>query len=117
MQRLLGHAMVACVVNRSGMAVFRYLYDFVHSGAKPRKLNDKERMECNIFISILPLLVSDIRRPWSSTISCMLPQQVGALSSVRSMPQWRRALEGGKSVGVSEGWIPRNGSQGSGLSV
>ena len=96
-QRLLGHAMVACVINRSGMSVFRYLYDFVHSGAKPRKLNVKERMECNIFIGILPLLVSDIRRPWSSTISCtdaspagwgIVERQIGD-SVVQSIGKWQ----------------------------
>eukprot|EP00435_Cladocopium_sp_Y103_P055837 s653_g18.t1 len=68
-QRLLGHAMVACVINRSGMCVFRKLYDFVQQGGRPRRLNADERRECQIFSGILPLLVADLRRPWSSCVT------------------------------------------------
>ena len=35
-QRLLGHAMVVCTINRCGMPIFRRLYDFVHSNSQPR---------------------------------------------------------------------------------
>ena len=68
-QRLLGHAMVACVINRGGMCVFRKLYDFVQSGCRPRRLNSEERRECLIFSGILPLLVADLRRPWTTTVT------------------------------------------------
>ena len=61
-QQLLGHAMVVCVLNRSGMSVFRSLYDFVQQNGAPRRLNNKEIWECEVFIGILPLLFSDLRR-------------------------------------------------------
>lgn len=32
MQRLLGHAMVVSVLNRSGMAIFRAAYDYAGAG-------------------------------------------------------------------------------------
>ena len=67
-QRLLGHAMVACVINRSGMSVFRRLYDFVHSGSRSRRLHRHERRECLFFSGILPLLTANLRREWSSTL-------------------------------------------------
>lgn len=69
MQRLLGHAMVVCTINRCGMAIFRRLYDFVHSGCGPRKLNFSEKRECLVFAGLLPLLVADIRRPWSDNVT------------------------------------------------
>ena len=69
-QRLLGHAMVVSVLNRSGMSIFRKLYDFVASDCDPRKLHDSERNECIMFAGLVPLLVADLRRPWSSTVTC-----------------------------------------------
>ena len=69
-QRLLGHAMCVCVLNRFGMSVFRKLYDFVAEDGPPRKLSCSERDECLAFAGIVPLLVADIRRPYSDTISC-----------------------------------------------
>lgn len=68
-QRLLGHAMGVCCHNRSGMCIFRRLYDFVHSGSSPRRLNHAERLECEIFSGIIPLLVGDLRRQWSDVIT------------------------------------------------
>ena len=61
-QRLLGHAMVICVLNRCGMSIFRRLYDFVQAGGEPRRLSKSEKEECVIFIGIIPLLVGDLRR-------------------------------------------------------
>ena len=52
-QRLLGRAMVVCVLNRCGMSVFRRLYDFVE------RLTRQEANECRVFIGILPLLVGN----------------------------------------------------------
>eukprot|EP00435_Cladocopium_sp_Y103_P062452 s598_g24.t1 len=68
-QRLLGHAMTLCVLNRSGMSVFRALYDFVEKKPNPRYLNNTERQEVINFIGLVPLLVSDMRRPWSTTVT------------------------------------------------
>jgi hypothetical protein len=51
-QRLLGHAMVVCVLHRGGMSIFRYLYDFVQRGGPPRKLNHSESSECKTFVGI-----------------------------------------------------------------
>eukprot|EP00435_Cladocopium_sp_Y103_P068559 s1270_g31.t1 len=67
-QRLLGHAMVVCVLNRSGMSIFRRLYDFVSSCSSPRRLTHLECMECKVFSGILPLLFADLRRPWSEEV-------------------------------------------------
>lgn len=68
-QRLLGHAMCVCCHNRAGMCIFRRLYDYVHSGSPPRRLTHSEQLECKIFSGIIPLLVADLRRPWSDVIS------------------------------------------------
>lgn len=69
-QRLLGHAMVACVINRGGMGIFRRLYDYVHSSSPPRRLSPLEVRECHIFIGLLPLMTADLRRQWCPTVTC-----------------------------------------------
>ena len=69
-QRLLGHSMVICVLNRSGMSVFRKLYDFAASNAEPRRLHPSESDECWNFVGLAPLLIADIRREWSEFITC-----------------------------------------------
>ncbi|CAE7265927.1 AMY1.1 [Symbiodinium sp. CCMP2592] len=68
-QKLLGHAMVICVLNRCGMCVFRRLYDFIEKGGSPRRLSREEAEECRVFIGVIPLLVGDLRREWSETIT------------------------------------------------
>ncbi len=67
-QRLLGHAMTVCVINRCGMPIFRKLYDFVEKQEGPRRLNASEREEALIFVGLIPMLVADMRRPWSDTL-------------------------------------------------
>eukprot|EP00438_Fugacium_kawagutii_P033140 Skav227543 [mRNA] locus=scaffold2241:169914:174596:- [translate_table: standard] len=67
-QRLLGHAMVVCTLNRNGMSIFRRLYDFVSSGSRPRRLTAAESMECKIFSGLVPFLFADLRRPWSEDV-------------------------------------------------
>ena len=62
-QRLLGHAMCVCVLNRFGMSVFRKLYDFVAEDGPPRKLSCSERDECLAFAGIVPLLVAEHQAP------------------------------------------------------
>eukprot|EP00438_Fugacium_kawagutii_P012897 Skav204571 [mRNA] locus=scaffold2218:197091:209588:- [translate_table: standard] len=86
-QRLLGHAMVVCTINRSGMSVFRRLYDFVHSDSPPRRLNRHEQRECTIFSGILPLLVADMRRPWSENVSATDASPEGWGICERHLPQ------------------------------
>ena len=68
-QRLLGHAMCVCNYNRAGISIFRRLYDFVQSGCSPRRLSPAESRERRIFAGLVPLLVADLRRPWSSTVT------------------------------------------------
>ena len=68
-QRLLGHAMTVCVINRSGMPIFRKLYDFVEHQSPPRRLYPSEVAEVWTFIGLLPLLTADMRRPWSDVIT------------------------------------------------
>ena len=69
-RRLLGHSMTLCTLNRCGMAVFRSLYDFVEAAPQPRPLNHKERQEVLNFVGIVPLLVGELKRNWSSTVTC-----------------------------------------------
>ena len=68
-QKLLGHGITLCILNRAGMCIFRRLYDFVERGGKSRYLSFAEREECRIFIGLVPMLFADIRRPWADTIT------------------------------------------------
>ena len=68
-QKLLGHAMTICVLNRSGMSIFRRLYDFIEAGGAPRYLKADERDECLNFAGLIPMLFADLRRSWSSTLT------------------------------------------------
>ena len=61
--------MGVCCHNRTGMSILRRLYDFIHSGCQPRRLNHQEQQECRIFSGIVTLLVGDLRRQWSSVIT------------------------------------------------
>ena len=120
-QRLLGHSMVVCVLHRAGMSVFRYLYDFVHNGDGPRALRPSEVHECKIFAGILPLLYSNLRRQWCSTITCTdaSPEGYGICSLdagcdvARSLGCWqerwrfrRLAPEEWKPRARATGWDP-----------
>lgn len=95
-QKLLGHAMTICVLNRAGMSVFRRLYDMVEQGGEARYLTDIEREECWNFIGIIPMLFADLRKPWSTTVvsTDASPEGYGMCEStltakeVRSMGQW-----------------------------
>jgi hypothetical protein len=62
LQRLLGHAMTICTINRYGMSIFRSLYDYVEAAPIPRPLNKKERQEVLTFIGLVPLLVGEMLR-------------------------------------------------------
>eukprot|EP00435_Cladocopium_sp_Y103_P070321 s689_g35.t1 len=69
-RRLLGHAMVVLVLNRAGISIFRSLYDFAGRDFKRKFLWDSAARECRVFMGLLPLLVGDMRRPWSNTVTC-----------------------------------------------
>ena len=117
-QRLLGHAMVVSVLNRSGMSIFRRLYDCVSSNCKPRKLTALESMECEIFSGLVPLLFADLRRPWSTDvhITDASPSGFGICqrqldeSQVRAMGQWSERLRFKRLP--PEDWQPRRRSMG-----
>ena len=86
-QKLLGHAMTLCVLNRAGMSVFRALYDFVERAEQPRFLNKLERREVKIFIGLVSLLVGELRRTWSSTIHCSDASPEGYGICKRELPE------------------------------
>ena len=103
MQRLLGHAMTLCVLNRAWMSVFRRLYDFIERGGGPRYLNKQERIEVEMFIGIAPLLIADMRQPFADVITATdaSPEGYGVCESVvgdecaRCLGEWN---ERGSSV-------------------
>jgi hypothetical protein len=68
-RRLLGHAMVVCVLNRFGMSVFRRLYDFAQLEVLACRLDRQCRHEATIFAGILPLLYADMRKEWCNTVT------------------------------------------------
>ena len=112
-QQLLGHAMVVCVLNRSGMSVFRALYDYVQQGGPARKLNSSEVWECNVFIGLLPLLFVDMRKEWSEVVTCTdaspsgfgICQRELPTGEIRKMGRWQERWRF-KRLPVSE-WKPR----------
>lgn len=113
-QRLLGHAMCICVLCRPGMSIFRSLYDFSIGGFPPMYLWDSAKRECIIFAGILPLLFGDIKRPWSTTVSCTdaSPEGFGIveremdIGDVQSMGSWNERWRF-KRLPVSS-WRPRD---------
>ena len=70
MQQLLGHAMVVSVLNRSGMAIFRAAYDYAGAGYPARPVWESVKRECNFFLGILPLMIGDLRKGWSTNVTC-----------------------------------------------
>ena len=96
MQKLLGHAMTLCVLNRAGMSVFRKLYDFIEKNHSPRKLFESERQEVLNFIGIIPLLYCDLRRSWSSVLTATdaspegygICQRIVKQEEAESLGQW-----------------------------
>ena len=67
-QRLLGHAMVVCVLNRCGMGIFHQLYKYALGTSSARALTKTEQQECYIFAGLVPLLFADLCRPWCEDI-------------------------------------------------
>ena len=118
LRQLLGHAMTICTLNRLGMSVFRALYDFVEAAPKPRMLNGKERQEVLNFVGLVPLLVGELRRPWSTTITCTdaSPQGFGVCQrsldkdQVHNLGMWQDRWRF-HHLDPSE-WQPRMRSQG-----
>ena len=115
MQRLLGHAMVVCTINRCGMAIFRRLYDFVHSGCGPRKLNSSEKENVWFLQGCFHCwwqILGDLGRTMSQLPTHRL--KVGGSARDTSRRTWCKTVASGTSGGVSGGWMPRNGSRGRG---
>ena len=118
LRQLLGHAMTICTLNRLGTSVFRALYDFVEAAPKPRMLNGKERQEVLNFVGLVPLLVGELRRPWSTTITCTdaSPQGFGVCQrsldkdQVHNLGMWQDRWRF-RHLDPSE-WQPRMRSQG-----
>ena len=112
-RRLLGHAMVLCVLNRCGMAVFRSLYDFSTKGLGPCRLWKSAARECRLFIAIAPLLEGNLRREWSSRVTCTdaSPEGFGivecelGVDQVKDVGRWNERWRF-KRLPVSE-WRPR----------
>ena len=69
-RRLLGHAMVLCVLARPGMSIFRALYDFSSRGLPKVVLWRSAKRECSKFVAIAPLLFGSLRREWSTRVTC-----------------------------------------------
>lgn len=117
-RRLLGHAMVVCVLHRGGMSIFRYLYDFVQRGGPPRKLNYSESSECKTFAGILPLLYADLKKKWSSTITCSdaSPEGFGIcemesdVATARALGKWQERWRFRRLA--PEEWKPRQRGSG-----
>ncbi|CAE7448154.1 unnamed protein product, partial [Symbiodinium necroappetens] len=86
----------ASVEFKSGMAIFRKLYDFVQAGSEPRRPKRAEAEECEIFIGLVPLLVGDIRKEWSETVTVTDASPMGygvcesrlPYSEVQQMGRW-----------------------------
>ena len=72
-QRLLGHAMVVCTMNRYGMCIFRHLYDVVQLGGGARFLNLQAKSEWLNFVGLIPMLFSSMRRQWSLLLTVLMP--------------------------------------------
>ena len=109
-RRLLGHAMFVCVISRPGMSIFRSLYDFAARGYVRHQLWDSSRRECLTFAGIIPLLYGNIRRPWSTRVTCTdaSPDGFGVVSSGCLCLNGGRAIEPLGSV-WSPTWQPPGG--------
>lgn len=120
-QRLLGHSMVVCVLNRSGMAIFHQLYKFALGNSGPRPLNLKERQECYIFAGIVPLLHADLRRPWGNDVHCTdaspdgfgICSMTASLSEVSHVGRWNERWRYRRLP--PEQWQPRKRALGADL--
>ena len=96
-QQLIGHSIVVFVLNRSGMCIFRRLYDFVQSDCLPRFLTSVEKEEVRNFIGLMPLLYGNIRLQWSDTVTCTdaspfgygICERSAELQQVRNIGRWQ----------------------------
>ena len=112
-QKLMGHAMTICIMNRCGMCIFRKLYDFIEKG-ETRRLSSSERDEALNFVGIIPLLYSDLRLPWSDTLTCTdaSPEGYGicesscAVQEAKNLGEWCERWRF-KRLPVDQ-WAPRS---------
>ena len=117
-QQLIGHSIVVFVLNRSGMSIFRRLYDFVQSDCKPRFLTPGELEEVRNFIGLMPLMYGNIRLQWSDTVTCTdaspfgygICERSADLQQVRNIGRWQERWRF-KHLDP-ENWKPRERVQG-----
>ena len=78
-QQVLRHSMVVLVLNRSGMGIFRSAYDFAAKDYRREELWPTAKREFEIFAGLIPMLVADLRQPWSQvvTVTAASPQGYG----------------------------------------
>ena len=113
-RRLLGHAMFVCVLCRAGMSVFRSLYDYANQNITTGKLWKSGQRECLTFAGILPLMCGNLRRAWSTRLTCSdaSPDGFGVVErdvetwQVRELGRWNERWRY-KRLPVSE-WRPRD---------
>lgn len=109
-QRLLGQAMFFSTLNRSGMSVFRKLYDFVEKGGSTRHLPRGEARECHIlqglYLCYLQIFAISGQIQY---FPVMLVLMVMAYVHAHWLQQKWQALAGGMSVGDIDDWILKNG--------
>ena len=112
-QQVLGHSMVVLVLNRSGMGIFRSAYDFAAKDFKRKDLWPSAKREFEIFSGLIPMLVSDLRLPWSEivTVADASPQGFGICEkvfpseTVEQVGQWQERWRYKRTP--IEGWAPR----------
>ena len=68
-QQLLGHSVVVLVLNRSGMGIFRSAYDFAAKNFVRKELWSSAKREFEVFSGLIPMLVADLRLPWSQVVT------------------------------------------------
>ncbi|CAE7502120.1 unnamed protein product [Symbiodinium sp. KB8] len=97
-----------------GMSVFRALYDFAGRGLPKCRVWECARRECRIFSDIAPLLVGNLRRPWSIRVTCTDASPFGygiverdlPEETVRAIGRWNERWRF-KRLPVAE-WRPRD---------
>ena len=105
--------MVVLVLNRAGISFFQSLYDFAGREFKRKMLWEGAVRERKVFSGVLPLLVSDMRTRWSSTVTCTdaSPSSFGicertmGVETIRTAGQWRERWRFKPSV--LKDWKPR----------
>lgn len=94
-ERLLGHAVHLCMLRRELLSIFRSLYDFIHASYKVRtKLWPSAAKEARWASHLMNLCTSDLKRPWSSSITSSDASLSGIAVSRRVISTAEQALHG-----------------------